>query len=62
MSQPVSRTGSDRRPDAVREEGARPVEDFSNQHQSESGLDHVEAFTEKKESAMPEKRLVSYLT
>lgn len=49
MSQPVSRTGSDRRPDAVREEGARPAEDCNNQ-QADGSVDHTEASVEKKES------------
>ncbi|XP_048525123.1 rho guanine nucleotide exchange factor 12 isoform X1 [Dendroctonus ponderosae] len=50
VSQPVSRTGSDRRPDAVREEGARPAEDSNSHQQADGSLNHTETSVEKKES------------
>ncbi|ENN79924.1 hypothetical protein YQE_03743, partial [Dendroctonus ponderosae] len=51
VSQPVSRTGSDRRPDAVREEGARPAEDSNSHQQADGSLNHTETSVEKKDSA-----------
>ncbi|CAG9761205.1 unnamed protein product [Ceutorhynchus assimilis] len=55
VSQPVSRTGSDRRPDAVREEGARPVEDSNFQQQGDGASDHhTETSSEKKDTNMPQ--------
>ncbi|XP_050312480.1 rho guanine nucleotide exchange factor 11 [Anthonomus grandis grandis] len=60
VSQPVSRTGSDRRPDAVREEGGRPIED---QNSPKGGGDEGAAATpetssslDKEPSAMPQER------
>lgn len=53
---PVSRTGSDRRPDAVREESARPTDESGAVQPSDGALEHSETAAEKKETAMPQER------
>lgn len=55
MLHPVSRTGSDRRPDAVREESARTTDESAVQP-SDGALEHSETAAEKKETVMPQER------
>ncbi|XP_066256144.1 rho guanine nucleotide exchange factor 12 isoform X6 [Euwallacea similis] len=52
VSQPVSRSGSDRRPDSVREEGVRPANDSGSAQQTDGSADNQAAPVEKKEAAM----------
>lgn len=52
----MSRTGSDRRPDAVREESARPTDETGAVQPSDGALEHSETAAEKKETAMPQER------
>ncbi|XP_066148059.1 rho guanine nucleotide exchange factor 12 isoform X2 [Euwallacea fornicatus] len=59
VSQPVSRSGSDRRPDAVREEGVRPANDSGSAQQTDGSAENQAAPVEKKEAAMSQESSVN---